>query len=135
MIDYSRHLPANPHRETGDPISETSPDMLKVNTQFYMETDGKRMFTVKTLKFKLYLYHITLTSVLFSLTLVASSCFRKSEMQIVSFYCLNGPFVAKRLNHVFGNKFKYTNILETQFPSYMYHKFPNCLMIYNITIL
>ena len=61
----------------------------------------------------------------------------KSEMQIVSFYCLNGPFEAKRLNHVFfGNTFKYTNILEKQFPSYMYHnKIPNFLMIYNITIL
>ena len=56
MIDYSCHLPANPHRETGDPISEKSPYPLQVNTQFYMETDGKRMFTVKTLKFKLYLF-------------------------------------------------------------------------------
>ena len=40
--------------------------------------------------------------------------------------------MAKRLNHVFGNKFKYTDILETQFPSYTYHnKIPNFLMIYN----
>ena len=30
---------------------------------------------------------------------------------------LNGRFETKRLNHVFGNKFEYTNILETQFPS------------------
>ena len=52
-------------------------------------------------------------------------------MQIVGFYCLNEPFEAKRLNHVFGNKFKYTNILKTQFPSYMYHnKIPNFVMIY-----
>ena len=50
MIDYSRH----PHRETGGPISEKSPYLLKANTEFYMETDGKRMFTVKTLQFKLY---------------------------------------------------------------------------------
>ena len=51
-------------------------------------------------------------------------------MQIVSLYCLNGPFEAKRLNHVFGNKFKYTDILETQFPSYMYYnKIPNYLMV------
>ena len=56
MIDYSCYLPAYPHRETGDPISEKSPYLLQVNTQFYMETDGKRMFTVKTLKFKLYLF-------------------------------------------------------------------------------
>ena len=56
MIDFSRRLPANPHRETGDPISEKSPYLLKVNTQFYMETDGKRMFTFKTLQFKLYLF-------------------------------------------------------------------------------
>ena len=56
MIDYSRHLRANPHRETDNPKSEKSPYLLKVNTQFYMETDGKRMFTVKTLKFKLYLF-------------------------------------------------------------------------------
>ena len=40
-------------------------------------------------------------------------------MRIGRFYCLNGRFEAKRLNHVFGNKFKYTNILETQFPSYI----------------
>ena len=51
MINCSRHLPANPHRETGDPIREKSPYLLKVNTQFYMKKDGKRMFTVKTLKF------------------------------------------------------------------------------------
>ena len=57
MIDYSRHLSTYPHRETGNPISEKKyPYLLKVNTQFYMETDGKRMFTVKTLKFKLYLF-------------------------------------------------------------------------------
>ena len=36
MIDYSRHLAANPHRETDDPISEKSPYLLKLNTQFYM---------------------------------------------------------------------------------------------------
>ena len=43
---------------------------------------------------------------------------------------------SKRLNHVFGNKFKCTNNIETQFPSYMYNKrIPNFLMIYNITIL
>ena len=41
-------------------------------------------------------------------------------MQIVSFYCSKGRFETKRLNHVFGNKFKYTNILEAQFPSDMY---------------
>ena len=50
MIDYSRHLPANPHRETSNLISEKSPYLLKVNTQFYMETDGKRMFTVKKIE-------------------------------------------------------------------------------------
>ena len=41
MIDYSRHLLANPHCETSNLISEKSPRLLKVNTQFYMETDGK----------------------------------------------------------------------------------------------
>ena len=56
MIDYSCPLPANPHRETGNLIIEKSPYLLKVNTQFYMETDGKRMFTVKTLTFKLNLF-------------------------------------------------------------------------------
>ena len=55
MIDYSRHLPASSHHKTGNPISENSPYLLKVNTKFYMETDGKRMFTVKNLKSKLYL--------------------------------------------------------------------------------
>ena len=33
MIDYTRHLPANPHREIGNPITEKSPYLLKVNTQ------------------------------------------------------------------------------------------------------
>ena len=56
MIDYSRNLHANPHRETRNPIGEKSPYLLEVNTQFYMETDWKRMFNTKTLKFKLYLF-------------------------------------------------------------------------------
>ena len=47
MIDYTRRLPTNPHCETGNPLSEKSPYLLKNNTQFYMETDGKRMFTIK----------------------------------------------------------------------------------------
>ena len=47
---------ANPHRKTGNPISEKSPYLLKVNTQFYMEADGNHMFTVQKLKFKLYLF-------------------------------------------------------------------------------
>ena len=50
IIDYFRHLPENPHRDTGNPITEKSPYLLKVSTQFYMETDGKLMFTVKYVK-------------------------------------------------------------------------------------
>ena len=67
------------------------------------------------------------------------SCFQlfqeigNANRQFLSF---TGRFKAKRLNHVFGNKFKYTSNLETQCPSYMYNnRIPNFLKIYNITIL
>ena len=90
--------------------------------------------------------HIILISVLFSLPwyIIHSDMFSFSCFQLFQeignanrqFLLFNGRFKAKRLNNVFGNKFKYTNILETQCPSNMYNnRIPNFIKRYNITIL
>ena len=56
MIDFSRHFSDNPFRGTGNPISEKSPCLKKVDAQLYMELDMRLMFVVKSFILTLYIF-------------------------------------------------------------------------------
>ena len=56
MIDFPRQFPDNPIGERGNPISEKTPYPYKVDAQFYMERDNRKlMLVIKTFAFKLYI--------------------------------------------------------------------------------
>ena len=57
MINFPRRFPDNPTRGTGNPISEKSHYLYKVDAKFYMETDRKLMFVIKTFVLKLHLFY------------------------------------------------------------------------------
>ena len=49
MIDFPRHFPDNPIRGKSNPINEKSLYLYEVDAQFYMETDRRLIFAIKTL--------------------------------------------------------------------------------------